>query len=113
MDAAEGVVETKRSACEYGPRRRCYRTASPEPIVVIKGDEHVFAFDTPVRGECPFDAAADRPGGGGILARSRDQPVAATGDSVLARVEDRRLGRDESDAALDVKQRTIPGISHS
>src|ERR1700730_10095392 len=109
MDAAEGVVEAKRSARHGVSGGSCYRAAGLEPIMVAKGDEHVLALDAPTWGECPFDSAADRPGGGGVAARGRNEPVAASDGSVLARIDDRSPSRNESGAALDVEQCAVPG----
>jgi hypothetical protein len=43
----------------------------------------------------------------------RDEPVAASSDGVLARIEDRSLSSNESGAALDVEQPAVPGVSQS
>ena len=68
MDAAEGVVEAKRSAWQGGPGGGCYRAAGLESTMVTKRDEHVLGLDTPALGERPFESAADRPSGGGVAA---------------------------------------------
>src|SRR5450759_4692663 len=111
MNAAEAVVETKWSARQGGPGGGCYRAAGLEPIMVAKNDEHVLALDAPTLGECPFDSATDCPRADGVVARGRNEPVAASRDSVLARIDDRSPSRNESGAALDVEQRAVPGVS--
>src|SRR5262245_36903842 len=111
MDAAEAVVEAKRSAGQDGPGRGCHRAAGLEPATVVEADEHVLALDAPALGKCPFKSAADRPRRDGFAARGRDQPVAASNGGVLARIEDRSLSSNESGTALDVEQPAVPGVS--
>src|SRR5712671_1415166 len=111
VDVVEGMVEAKWSAREGGPGRGCYRAASLETTPVAEGDEHVLALKTPIGGECPLDAAADCPRGVGVAACSRDQPVAAPRSRILAHIEHRAPRWYEGGAALDVKQRAVPGVS--
>jgi hypothetical protein len=91
MDTAEGGVEAKRSARQDRPGGCCHWAAALEPMTTGKGDEHVLALDTPILGECPFQPTAQCPGGDGAAARGRDEPIAASSGSVLARINDRRL----------------------
>src|SRR5882672_615457 len=111
MDAAEAMIEAKRSTLHDRPRGACYIAASLEPAIVAKRDEHVLALDAPIWSECPFDAAAVGPRGDGVAGPGRDEPVAASNGRVLARIDDRTTSWDESGAALDVDQSAIPGVS--
>src|SRR5712671_1668840 len=111
MDAAEAMVEAKRSARHDRARGACYIAASLEPAIVAKRDEHVLALDAPIWSECPFNSAAECPRGDGVAGPGRDEPVAASNGSVLARIDDRTTSWDESGAALDVDQSAIPGVS--
>ena len=111
MDAAEAMIEAKRSTRQDRPRGGCYIAAGLEPAIVAKRDEHVLALDAPIWSECPFDSAAECPRGDGVAGPGRDEPIAASNVGVLARIDDRTTSWNESGAALNVDQSAIPGVS--
>src|SRR5215203_980487 len=111
MNAAERVVEAKRSAPQWSSGRRCHGAAALEPVILAKGNEHVFALHAPISSQRPFDAAAGCPRGDGIAAGGGDQPIATASADVLARIDDRSPGRNESDAALGIEQGAVPSVA--
>jgi hypothetical protein len=79
VNAAEVVIKAERPAPYSRPgseRREATRRAH---MTVTEANEHVLALDAPVVGKGPLDAAADCPGGDGVVDECRDEPVAASG----------------------------------
>src|SRR5262245_20772660 len=82
-------------------------TATPQSTTTAEPDEHVLALDAPVGGEGPFNAAADRSGGGGPGPLSGEDPVAAADRHVAAVVRNRGTHRQEGGAALRIDEDAV------
>src|SRR5262245_42839927 len=102
------MVEAKRST-RHGVACVILCSTAGLESGIVEQDGHILGFDAPTWGECPFDSAAECPRGGGVAACGRNGPVAASIGS--ARIDDRTASWDESDAALDVEESAVPGIS--